>query len=47
MKTYTFLVCRACGASEFADIAAASSAEAVRALVRKYPGCRANIINIY
>ncbi len=46
MKTYIFCVCLPSGVAEFADIVAASSAEAVRLLVARFPGCRANIINV-
>jgi len=46
MKTYIFCVCLPSGAAEFADIVAACSADAVRQLVARFPGCRANIINV-
>lgn len=47
MKTFTFCVCLPSGAAEFADIVAANPADAVRALVARFPKCRANIVNIY
>lgn len=47
MKTYVFLACLPYGVAEFANIVAASPAEAIRALHAKYGVIRANIINVY
>jgi hypothetical protein len=47
MKTYVFCVCLSNGLAEFADIIASSPSEAVRALVARFPNCRANIVSIY
>lgn len=46
MKTYVFLICRPDGTANFAQLDAASSAEAVREIVRLYPNCRYNISNV-
>ncbi len=46
MKTYVFLVCRPDGSAAFADVPAASPAEAVREVIRLNAGCRFNVIKI-
>jgi hypothetical protein len=46
VKTYIFCICLPSGSAEFADIVAASSTDAVRQLVARFSGCRANIVNI-
>jgi len=46
MKVYFFLVCQPTGYADVAEILAASPAEAVRAVVARFPNCRFNIINV-